>query len=122
MKKIFGIKTRYGIIKGRDGIYLDSIVSHDETKITFEGEFNTDLGFKKYTLKFSGIVYLQSIELDFCNKIYMESFCVIEDSTLIKRFKKLNHSNKLNENHKHYYFQTYDTVFEIVADHYDLTY
>jgi hypothetical protein len=120
MEKIIGIKTDFGIIEGRDGIYLDSISHPNETELILKGEFNTNSDFKKYEIKFSGIIYLHSIELDFDERGQMASFGFVDNSTLIGKFRKKDHSDKLNPNHNHFYFRTYDTVYEIVADKYDL--
>lgn len=120
MDIIKGIETEYGIIEGRDGIYLDSISYPDESTLILRGDFNTPKDFKKYEIKFSGIVYLHSIELDFGERKSMASFGVIDNSVLIQKLQKTNHSNKLKPHHKHFYFQTYDTIFELVAEDYDL--
>lgn len=120
MEKIIGIETDYGIIEGRDGIYLDSISYPSETELILKGEFSTNQDFKKYEIKFSGIIYLNSIELDFDERVSMASFGFIDNSALIIKFRQIDHSSKLNLKHKHFYFRTYDTVFEIVAENYGL--
>jgi len=120
MEKIIGIETEFGIIEGRDGIFLDSLSYPNETEFILKGEFNINSEDKKFEIKFSEIVYLHSIALDFDERRQMESFGFVENSTLIKKFRNLDHSNKLISKHAHYYFSTYDTVFEIVAKDYNL--
>jgi len=60
MEKIIGIETEYGKIKYRDGIFLDSISYPNEREIILKGEFSTSLGFKKYEIKFSGLIYFKT--------------------------------------------------------------
>lgn len=77
--------------------------------------------FKRYIIKFYGIIYMNAIELDFDQRAVMESFIAVQESEKIKEFRKLDHSGKLKDNHQHYYFRTYDTVFEIVDEGFELT-
>ncbi len=121
MEQILGIETKYGIIEGRR-IFLDSIRFQKETEIILTGEISTELDYKFYKIIFSGINYIKLVELDFDDRVSMISFGIIDNSELIEQFKKKNHSSKLNFKHRHYYFRTYDTVFEIVADKYILEY
>ncbi|MBK0404807.1 hypothetical protein I5M27_17580 [Adhaeribacter sp. BT258] len=120
MEKIIGIETQYGVIKGRDGIYLDSISYPKETELILKGEFNINTDFKNFEISFSRIIYSQLIELDFDDRGGLESFGYFENSALIEKFRKIDHSNKLNARHTHYYFRTYDIVFEIIAQEYNL--
>lgn len=119
MERVKGIETVYGIMEGR-GNYLDSIAYRNETELTLIGEFSVDSDFKKYEMNFTGIVFLKSVELDFDERAPMQSFGIIENSELLQKFNRIDHSAKLKSTHKHYYFRTYDTVFEIVAEDYDL--
>ena len=73
IEKIIGIETNYGIITGRNRIYLDSISYCSETELIIHGEFDTDSDFKKYEIKFSRIVYMKSIELDFDERDSIEN-------------------------------------------------
>lgn len=120
MEKIVGIETGHGIIQGRNGIYLDSLKHQSEDELTLKGQFDTENGFINYDITFFGILYLSQIELDFDQRDFLESFGSIENSLLIKKFQLLDHSAKLNAKHQHYYFRTYDSVFEIVASNYQL--
>jgi hypothetical protein len=121
MEKLTGINTEIGIIKGRDAIYLDKILFSKETELTLTGEFSYDKWDKKFEMTFKGIVFLSTIELDFDKRGQNESLAVVEDSETIKEFKKLDHSSKINDRYKHYYIRTYDTVFEIISDRFELT-
>src|SRR5687767_14339422 len=113
MEQLIGLNTELGIIKGRDAIYLDKITFNRETELILNGEFNSDKGDKKFEMTFKGVVFLSTIELDFDKRGQMESLATVEHSERIKEFKKLDHSSKVNDRHRHYYVLTYDTVFEI---------
>ncbi len=115
MEKLVGIETKYGIIKGRDGIYLDQIEYPNESELILSGEFNLTGEFVQYKIKFYGIIFMSALELDFDQRAAMESFVLVQESKKIKEFSKLDHFGKLNDNHQHYIFRSYDTVFEIVA-------
>lgn len=116
MERIIGIETKDGVLEGRNAIYLDTIKHPRENEVIFGGELDVPEGFKPYSIKFYGIIFMSSVELDFDDRGYMESFGMIEGSKKIKEFRKLDHSDKLKDNHRHFYFSTYDTVFEIVAE------
>lgn len=120
MEDIEAIETEYGVIIGRDGIYLDLILYPNENELLFKGELRAADHFKKFELKFSTIVYSKAVEFDFDNRDYIACFGVIENSQLLKELNKQDHSSKLNAEHRHYYFSTYDTVFEIISDRYEL--
>lgn len=121
MEKITGIETKYGVITGRDGIFLDSIFCPSQTELILKGEFNVNGVDKKYEIKFSDIVYFISIELDFDERNPLESFGLVENSQLIERIKKVDYDQKLSTKHRHFYFRTYDTVFEVICTVYELT-
>ncbi len=121
MEKLIAIETAIGTIEGRDAIFIDSIDYSSVTTLILTGSFNQghqpDLPFK---IIFNKVVYLKSVELDFDDRNQGPSFGIVEQSTLLKSFHELNHSGKINTNHQHFYFRTYDTVFEVVADGYEL--
>lgn len=121
MEKLVGLNTEVGMLKGRDAIFLDRIVFDRETEATLTGDFNSDQGNKNFEMRFKGIVYFSAIELDFDERGQMESLGIIENSEKIKSFRSLDHSRKTNDEHKHYYVRTYDTVLEIVSDKFELT-
>jgi hypothetical protein len=124
------IITDVGIISGRDAIHLD-LVEQREGEIKFQGEINTGLveiknniekDWLKYKLSFKGIVYFKCCELDFytSEKLLISSFDKINNSEKITKLKSLDHSSKIDINHKHYVFATYDYVYEIIASQYFL--
>ncbi len=121
MEKIKGIETEYGIITGRDGIFLNSISCPSQTELLLNGEFNVNGVSKQYEIKFSDVVYFISIELDFDERNLLESFGSIENSKLIERIKNVDYDQKLSTKHRHFYFRTYDTVFEVICTMYELT-
>lgn len=120
MEQLKGLNTELGIIKGRDSIYLDKITFIKEDELTLSGEFNSDKGDRKFEMNFKGVVFLLTVELDFDKRGQMESLATVENSERIKEFKRLDHSSKINDRHRHYYVRTYDTVFEIVSSGFEL--
>jgi len=114
---VIGIKTKFGFLIGRDAIYLHEVVFLGESEILLKGEINSENTIN-FTLRFDNVVYFSSLELDFDERTQMESFCIVENSEKLMRYWKLDHSSKLNDKHKHYYVRTYDTVFEIISDHF----
>lgn len=120
MEQLIGLNTELGIIKGRDAIYLDTITFDKEGELTLTGEFNSDKGDKKFKMNFKGVVFLSTIELDFDKRGQMESLATVEHSEKIKEFKTIDHSSKVNDRHTHYYVRTYDTVFELISDRFEL--
>ncbi len=122
-----------GIVQGRDAIYIDGYHFSGRNDFFIEGAFNSqlcsvkqDIDFVPFKISFRGIIHLKFYELDLYYPKNMwerkASFEMIQDSDLIKEFMILNDSQgKINENHKHYILWTYDDVFEVVADGYDIT-
>ena len=115
-----GIDTKYGILQGRDCIYLDSIQYVNESTIDFNGELNTGNSFVPYSITFAGIIWFQQVELDFDERNFQDSFAMIHNSNRLALFSKLDHSKKISSKHCHFYLRTYDSVFEIIADGYQL--
>ncbi len=125
----FAIKTEVGIVRGRDAIYLESVeFDYSSNRIRFCGSFNPHLcsdiadsdeevGFE---LVFSGLLALQMIELDFDMTDGVSSFDEVRDSEWLKRMKAKDHSAKVSESHRHFVLATYDDVFVIIADRYEL--
>jgi hypothetical protein len=120
MEKVTGLKTEVGVLEGRDAIYLHKIVFRGEKRITMFGQLNLDNGNRNFEMTFSGIIYFSAIELDFDDRGAMESLGTIDSSEKLKDFRTRDHSQKTNDNHRHYYIRTYDTVFEIVSDKFEL--
>ena len=73
----------------------------------------------KYSITFSGILLFRMIELDFEDFKGQSSFDEVINSDWISEMRK-NSSGKLTPNHKHYFLQTYDDIFDIVCSSYDL--
>ena len=125
--KIEPINTKVGVIKGRDGIYLHKM-EYNGSEIIFYGELVENLfnnfGGKdlKYKLTFRNIVFYKCYELDIypMENLLQSSFDLIKDSELLKKLKSRDSQNKIQDNHKHYIFGTYDDIFEIIATEYDL--
>ena len=120
MEKTSGIETKFGVITGRDGIYLNNIKYIEEAKIKLEGELNTAQGFKNFDLVFTHVVYCLSVEIDFDTRQPIESFGYVKGSEVMKKLIKLDHSFKIDKDYKHYYLRTYDIVFEIIAKNHQL--
>ena len=120
MERVSAINTEFGNILGRDAIYLDQILFKSENELTLFIELNINDFEKKVKIEFKGILFVSIVELDFDNRNILESLAVIENSIKINEFKIKNHSSKINDKHKHYYIRTYDTVFEIIADYFNL--
>jgi len=125
--KIEPINTEVGIIKGRDGIFLDKM-EHNGFEIIFYGElaenvFNSFGGKDlKYKLIFKDIVFYKCYELDIypIENLLESSFDLVKNSELLKKLKSRDDQNKIQENHKHYILGTYDNIFEIIATEYNL--
>lgn len=123
------IETEIGIIRGRDAIFLDSIdLNYSSKRISFRGAFNPHLCSKTvgsdefigFDLSFSGLLALRMIELDFDVTNGKSSFDEITNSDWLKQIKCRDHSAKLSAAHRHFVLATYDDVFEIIADHYEI--
>jgi len=113
-------QTKHGIIKGRDALFLDKIKIINENQLVLSGDINTYGGTdEKYVIKFNYILYMNMIELDFAEG-RGANFGSIINSKLLKKFSILDSARKLTDAHKHYYFCTYDIVFEVVASGYEL--
>lgn len=121
MEKVIGIETKLGVLEGRGSILLNTISCPSQTELILTGEFDIDDSDHKYEITFTDVVYLVSIELDFDERNPLESFGFIESSELIERIKKVDYDQKLSPGHKHFYFRTYDTVFEVICTTYELT-
>lgn len=113
------IETAIGTIKGRV-IFLDKISFADECTVTINGEIDDHDNEYQFEITFNRINFFSSIELDFDIRCFEHSFCEIQNSNKIRKFNLINHSRKINEKHRHFYFRTYDSVFEIIAESYEL--
>ena len=121
MDKYVPIQTVLGTLKGRDCIYLDDAAfQNGVNQFVLKGEINGNLCSKKrtgidipYEIIFFGVMALKMVELDSCDSDSESSFDEVIGSSWIKSL-----GGKVDTNHHHYYFQTYDEVFEVVCDRY----
>ncbi|MCQ4088442.1 hypothetical protein [Saccharibacillus sp. JS10] len=126
--RIQPIETCLGDLIGRDCIFLDKI-NHNyiENNVELIGEINGRLtqidsvDWIKYSLKFKGVKYFNMVELDISDKYInydisnSTSFFEILDSDLIKHIQC-----KRGWSLRHFILQTYDDVFEVAANNYEL--
>ena len=130
MTEIFEpIETVAGVICGRDAIFLDD-VHFDYQKGTVElcGELSSTLcskykddedSFIGYSLTFSGVLAFSMTELDF--KDYgSSSFDRVMNSKWLDEMRRKDHSAKVKPNLEHYLVFTYDDVFDVVCETYEL--
>ncbi len=130
MKELFEpIETDVGIISGRDAIFLNEIkFDYSKQSVGFYGKLNSHLCSKsvdknewiKYSLTFVGILSFQMVELDFADFRGKSSFDLVLNSKLLKNFEKYDSANKVKSEHKHYFLQTYDDIFEIICLSFEL--
>ncbi len=123
------IETEVGFIRGRDAIFLDEInFNYQKHTVVFSGEFNNsvwsnrinDDKWIKYSLTFSGVLSFRMIELDFGDFKAKSSFDLVQNSKWIAEMQDFDSASKVKPDHKHYFLQTYDDVFEIVSQQYEL--
>lgn len=123
------IETEVGIIFGRDAIFLDEIdFDYSQNKVVLSGELNGSLCSKlheksediKYSLTYFGILSFQMIELDFADFRGQSSFDLVQNSKWISEFRKRDSAGKVRPEHKHYFLQTYDEIFEIISLSFEL--
>lgn len=128
--KYIAIKTKeFGFISGRDAIFLDEFQQNYD-KCIFKGEFNNRLieisqknkEYIPYMIEFHDVIFYQCYKLDFYeNEPKMaSSFDIVENSDIVQKLKTYRNSSKITGAHKHYVFQTYDYVYDIVAENYYL--
>jgi len=122
------IETQIGVLVGRNAIYLNSVF-YDGGNLIIEGSFNGRLASIPtnedvfYRLIFSGVLALKMTELD--SFYYFDpmsktagegsSFDEILNSRWVAEL-----GGKVTRNHKHYSFGTYDDIFDVVCDGYEL--
>lgn len=130
MTQIFEpIETIAGIISGRDAIFLDDVqVSLYPHTIELRGELNSHLCSKfkdedlfiKYGLKFSGVLAFVMTELDFKDHLGVSSFDRVVNSDWLDEMRRKDHSSKFKPNTEHYVVFTYDDVFDVACESYEL--
>jgi hypothetical protein len=110
------IETPYGVLYGRDTIFLDSMdVSQGMNVVELRGELNVaasaDERDQPYIFRFTGVMALQWVELDSWEGEGVSSFDEVLDSPWIAALGgKVDPSR-----HRHFHIQTYDEGFEIVC-------
>ncbi len=136
------IQTKVGFVTGRDAIYLHKINLLSETEVCIAGELmgnncsklGTDYEVK-FSLTFKGMLLFNMCELDFDDTEYESCFDLIEDSEKLAKLRAVDKAAFIgkmdrgyDENgqfsdkiyHQHFVLHTYDTVFEIIAQSYNL--
>ena len=123
------IETVAGIISGRDAIFLDDVrVSLYPRVLELRGELNSTLcskykdddSFIKYSLTFSGVLAFAMTELDFRDHLGTSSFDRVANSEWLDEMRRKDHSAKVKPNHEHYLVFTYDDVFDVACESYEL--
>lgn len=130
MREIFEpIETVAGIISGRDAIFLDNIrVTLYPRKIELRGELNSNLCSKykdealfiKYKLTFSGVLAFTMTELDIKGHSGISSFDRVVNSEWLIEMRRKDFSGKVAQKLEHYLVFTYDNVFDIACESYEL--
>jgi len=123
------IVEELGKIWGRDAIFLDKIEFQGTRRVKIVGELNGALCEKvthekhiSYEITFFNILEFKMIELDFYDsKSYSSSFEKVLNSVKLASYRKQElHSSKIKNSHEHYIFHTYDEIFEVIAEGFDL--
>ena len=117
-----------GLIYGRDAIFLDTVLMHDN-QVTLKGELTGSLCQNiqadidiPYQIVFDHVLHFQATELDFYPHLaeYTASFEEMTYSKLMDNYRQID-NNKFTSSHKHYVFYTYDHIFEVIASGFVLT-
>ena len=115
------VETQIGFLWGRDAIYLTE-VHYDGHDLLLEGSINGHLATKttekwlRYAIVFSGVLAFRSVELDSWHHLY--SPAKIEKTSfaeVINSRWKTDLGGKVTPSDKHFYFSTYDDVFDIIC-------
>lgn len=123
------IETEAGIIFGRDAIFLDEVrVDLSPHTIELSGELNSPLCSKykdtdewiKYSLKFLGVLAFMKTELDLRDYLGKSSFDLVVESDWLKELTEKGDSSKITAEHKHYIIFTYDDVFDVICQSFEL--
>lgn len=120
------IVTKFGVLNGRNAIYLDKIEFEGRHTVTLIGEINGNLleneyktsNSLKYTFVFRQILAFEMIELDswFINapEIWHEQGSSLNKVINSQWVQSLG--GKVTPKHQHFIIQTYDDVFQIVCE------
>lgn len=144
LQKFSPIETEVGFIKGRDAICYPKLISINESSYCITGQLNgyncskiadkdtaADMTF---SLTFNGVLWFKAQELDYFVWDNESCFDVIEHSAKLAVMRAqdkragggkvdngYNKEGKFGEVlHQHFVLTTYDTVYEIIAQSYDL--
>ena len=117
------VMTPFGIINGRDGLYLAKVeFTHNlwqlviylfvNTKNCSKGKISDDSRLK---LTFTGVLATKIIEIDSWD--WNSASCIdeVKDSDWI-----VSLGGKITKEHRHYFVQTYDDVFDVVCTQMDM--
>ena len=126
MEKIYKPQqTPFGIVNGRDAIYLEEIKFLNRTNtlvldVSFTSCLCSDLDddvvdFNEVLIVFNNVLATKIIELDSWDWDSDSSFDEIIDSQWIKEL-----GGKVTSKEKHYLVQTYDDVIEVVCENYEI--
>jgi hypothetical protein len=127
-QKNIPVVTPVGELYGRDAIFLDD-VSAGRRVLILKGEINGRLTsipqdrYIGYTLTFKGVIAFSMIELDACKDFGISSFDEILDSGWIGKIRASVERDVLNCSQlRHFFVQTYDDVFNVVCQTYELAF
>ena len=121
------IETEYGVLEGRDSIFLDEVsLSNRTNHLHLKGEFNGNLcskpAFAKripFKLTFEWVIVSKITELDTWesqrNWYNETSFDEIAESDWLNKF-----GCKKTHEYRHFIILTYDDVIEVVCKSYNL--
>ena len=133
MSQFVPISTEIGTLFGRDAIYLDSVSLSDKSNtLELAGEFNCPLASKPppppvkwqaYRIQFCGVLALRVTELDTWESTQggrwpKTSFDEVTESAWLAQLR--SPMSKVTPGHRHFIFQTYDDVFEVICTSYRL--
>lgn len=131
MEKYIDIEDgKLGVLNGRDCIYIDKVTFDDVDGLTFEGEISGWLASKireekwiPYKLVFHGVISHFVCELDTYENLMgflgCSDFAIIENSEMMAKIPIRSDYDKFR--YKHFRVFTYDYVFDILAESYELT-
>jgi len=117
------VETILGTIEGRDGIHLARTVHElSPSTLILYGNINARLctsysgtgRWISYELRFSRVSAYKCWELDY----YPWEACINSSFDVVKQSKWLEELSI--ENAQHFVLSTYDYIYEIVAEHFDL--
>lgn len=129
MENLIPIQTEYGILYGRDCIFLDMVSQDQKGHLTFTGEFSNPLlrqGQKwlSFKLTFHNLLACFSCELDTYENLVKTAchegscFDLVQESTWLQSFPVREDYKK--DQFSHYRLSTYDYVYDIIAASYHL--